>query len=211
MRNALAREGLTVAGAFAPAPHDRAPYGTRAILLVGPDGPAFWDRFRASVEYGDGMPDPLDRWSRRILGRIAAESGGMAMFPFDGPPWHPFRDWALRAGAAQLSPVSLLVSAREGLWVSFRGALAVPFAVTMDPAPAPCPTCAGTPCRTACPVDALGPDRYDVAACRAHVGTAAGAACLDGCLVRRACPPGAGRQPQAQSAFHMASFRDSGL
>ena len=52
---------------------------------------------------------------------------------------------------------------------------------------------------------ALGPQGYDVAACVAHLKT--GAACLDGCLVRRACPAAAGwGRLKAQSAFHMRAF-----
>ena len=179
----------------------------RTIVLLSPDEPAFWDHFRTSAEAGDGAPHPLDRWSERVIGRIAATLGAEPLFPFGGPPWHPFPAWAKASGQAWTAPVGLLVHAVSGLFVSYRGALAVPGAVEDDPAPSsPCPTCA-QPCRTACPVDAFAGGHYDVPRCKAYLDTEAGRTCRQGgCLVRRACPVGRDRRLPAQSAFHMAAF-----
>ena len=33
-------------------------------LLFGNAGPAMWEQFAASPEYGDGESDPMDRWTR---------------------------------------------------------------------------------------------------------------------------------------------------
>ncbi|MEO1689892.1 MAG: ferredoxin, partial [Pseudomonadota bacterium] len=68
--------------------------GTTTVL-IGPDEPAFWPLFSQSPEYRDGAPDPLDRWSRRVIDEVAAAQGGEALYPFGGPPYHPFYSWAL--------------------------------------------------------------------------------------------------------------------
>lgn len=145
-----------------------------------------------------------------MIGRIACDLSARALFPFTGPPWQPFHAWALRTGQAWESPVRLLVHARQGLMVSFRGALALPDRLPLPPPPPrPCDTCADQPCRNACPTGALTAAGYDVPACRAFLETPAGADCTGaGCRVRRACPLSAsyGRLPE-QSAYHMSTFR----
>ena len=179
------------------------------ILLLGPHEPGFWAHFTAQPEYRDGAPDPLDRWSKRAIGTLAAQWGGTAIFPSDGPPWPSFQQWARRSGQAFGSPVGMLVHARAGLMVSYRGAVRLPGAPPLPPpASNPCDTCADQPCRSACPVDALAPQGYDVPSCKAHIATPAGQDCMTGgCAARRACPisQSYGRVA-AQSAFHMRAF-----
>lgn len=202
-----ARDGLAILGAFHPEPADAAPEGAGTLALLGPAPGAFWPIFVASPEHGDGEADPLDRWSTRVIGAIAADFGAAAAFPFGGPPHAPFLDWARRSGSTWTSPVGLLVHARLGLFVSFRGALAFRERLALPKAPAcPCDGC-GAPCRDACPAGALGAGGYDVPACHAWLDTRAGATCLEtGCAVRRACPVGGGVQPAAQTRFHMMAF-----
>ena len=204
---AAAAEGLTPIGAFHPAAEDRAPPGTGTLVLLGPDGAGFWDRFRAGREFRDGAGDPLDRWSARVVGGLAERLGAGAVFPFGGPPWAPFTAWARLSGEAWESPVGLLVHARLGLFVSYRGALAFRERLDLPPGgPRPCDVCAA-PCRSACPVGALGGGGYDVAGCHRFLDSAPGRDCLDrGCAVRRACPVGADLRPEAQSGFHMRDF-----
>ncbi|WP_201158021.1 ferredoxin [Rhodobaculum claviforme] len=209
-----ATERLAVMGAFHPGPDDGAAPGTGTLILLGPDGPGFWDHVTAAPEFADARPDPLDRWSRRVIGRMAARLGGVARYPFGGPPWAPFHRWAVRGGRAWPSPVGLLVHETAGLWVSFRGAIALRDRLTLPPSHArsPCEDCAARPCLTACPVGALGAAGFDVPTCRTHLSAAAGADCLEGgCAVRRACPVSAahGRDP-AQSAYHMRQIHDGG-
>lgn len=207
---AAAPHRLAVFGGFHPDPDDGVPAGTGTLILLGPDEPGFWDHVTAEPEWHDGAPDPLDRWSARVIGQIAAAVGGRALFPFGGPPYHPFYRWALRSGRAFASPVTLLVHDRAGLMASWRGALALPGVhdLPAPPARSPCDDCPGQPCRSACPVAALGPPGYDVPACHAFLSTAAGTDCLScGCAVRRACPlsQAYGRLPR-QSAYHMRLF-----
>lgn len=206
----LAVHRLAVLGGFAAGPGDGLPQGTRTLLLVGP-GAGFWPHLTAQAEWDDGQPHPIDRWSRRVIGGVACDLGGKALFPFTGPPYHPFFQWALRSGRVWQSPVRLLVHADQGLWISFRGALALKQAVDLPPpAPRPCDTCVGQPCLTACPVGALGAQGYDVPACHAYLDT--GPACLSqGCAVRAACPVSQqyDRMPE-QSAHHMGCFHPGG-
>ncbi|KUF12493.1 hypothetical protein [Pseudoponticoccus marisrubri] len=202
--------GLALRGALHPDPEDGAPEGTGTLVLLGPDEPAFWPIFTASPEYADGAPDPLDRWSRRVIGALAEAWDGTALFPSDGPPYAPFLRWAEASGQAWPAPVGLMVHAQAGLFISYRGALALPVMLDLPPAAThPCPACA-QPCLTACPVGALGPGQaYDVPRCQAHVASPAGRDCREaGCRVRRACPVAQEgfQRLVAQSAFHMAAF-----
>lgn len=202
--------GLAVMGAFhAKGDEGDLPPGTRTLVLIGPDGGAFWPALAAAPEGRDGAPDPVDRFSRRVIGRMACDLGAKALFPFGGPPWRPFYAWALRSGRAWASPVRLLVHDRAGLMISYRGAIALRSRIAL-PAPLAEPPCAGCarPCLGACPVGALGPEGYDVPACRAHVASPEGAACrTGGCRVRMACPPAAAfGLPEAQRAHHMEAF-----
>lgn len=182
--------------------------GTR--VLIGTDAD-WWDVFRASPEHRDGTKDPVDRWSKRILGALAEQIGAKAQFPSDGPPYAPFIAWALATGRFWQSPTGMMVHDTAGLMISIRGALTLsePFPATPH-GETPCGSCTDQPCVTACPVNALsatGP--YDVPACKAYLDTPAGVDCMSkGCSVRRACPVSQRfARPHAQSAFHMRAFR----
>ena len=206
---ALADHALILLGGFQAVPEDALPDGTRTLLLVGPRQPGFWLHLTAQPEWRDGTPDPVDRWSRRVIGRIACDLGAKALFPFGGPPHRPFYTWALRSGRVWSSPVRLLVHDEAGLMVSFRGALALKKRVDLPPPPPlPCDSCAGQPCRTACPAGALTDAGYDLPACHAWLDTAPGQDCMTaGCAVRRACPVSARHaRMQEQSAYHMRQF-----
>lgn len=205
----LAAHHLEVLGGFHATAEDSLPPGTQTLLLIGPAEPGFWPHVTAQPEWSDGKPDPLDRWSHRIIGTIACDLGAKALFPFGGPPYHPFQRWALRSGRAWESPVRLLVHTSQGLMVSFRGALALRDRIDL-PAPVakPCDSCEKKPCLTACPPSALTGAGYDVPACHAFLDTAQGAPCLaGGCLTRRACPLSQGyARVKEQSAYHMVRF-----
>lgn len=204
----LAGDRLEILGGFACDGEAGLPRGTRTLVMIGP-GAGFWAHLTAQAEWHDGAPDPVDRWSRRVIGRLACDLGAKALFPFGGPPWHPFHRWALRTGRVWESPVRLLVHDAQGLMVSFRGALALRQDIALPPARSgPCETCAGRPCLTACPVGALTGAGYDVPACHAFLDTRAGTDCMgQGCAVRRACPISQEYDRMAeQSAYHMGQF-----
>ncbi|MFU8864559.1 MAG: ferredoxin [Rhodobacterales bacterium] len=202
---------LDIAGAFHPLPEHGCPAGTGTLILLSPCEPQFWPAFQASPEYRDGAPEPMDRWSMRVIGQLAQELGGKALFPFGGAPYQPFLRWAAASKRAWDSPVGLLIHDRAGLFISYRGALALPVRLELHapPAASPCLTCEERPCLDACPVGALDDSGYDVPACRAYIAGSEGHDCIArGCAVRRACPVSAahGRLP-AQSAFHMKAFQ----
>jgi len=199
--------GLTIAGGFHPQPQDGLPGTTRTLLLLAPNGSAFWGIVTASDFYKDGRTDPIDRWSRHTIGTWACELGAKALFPFGSLPYHPFHTWALKTGRCSASPIGFLVHADQGLMISFRGALALKEHVEVPPpARSPCDTC-DAPCTSACPVAALTRDGYDVSTCKCYL--ADDPPCMiQGCAVRRACPVSQiFDRPPAQSAFHMRAFR----
>lgn len=205
-----AEHRLSVLGAFHTRREDGLPPGATLVLL-GP-GEGFWAHFTGAPEYLDGGPDPMDRWSARVIGQFAEAHSGEAFFPF-GTPARPFIGWALRSGRAWVSPVGLLVHDTAGLLVSYRGAVLLGSELPLPETPrCPCETCLGKPCLSACPAHALRGKGYDLAACHAYLDTRDGEGCMTrGCEVRRACPAGANytRDP-SQSAFHMAAFHPAG-
>jgi epoxyqueuosine reductase QueG len=180
------------------------------MILLGPDGADFWRVFRASPEFHDARPDPLDRWSERVTGGLGQALGAKALYPFGGPPHLPFIAWAMRSGSAWASPVGLLVHETAGLFVSYRGALALPQRIDLPATGArPCDTC-DRPCLDACPAGALGAEGYDVPRCHDWLDADGGRDCMNlGCAVRRACPVGRDMRRAAQSTFHMAAFHGS--
>ncbi len=201
---------LTILGGFHPTIDDGAPEDCKTLLMLGPNEPAFWPAFTQSEEWLDGKADPMDRWSTRVIGNWAAALDALPLFPFGGPPFKPFYSWALRTGRIHMSPVQFLVHDTAGLFVSFRGALALRETIDLPDTPQnPCDTCIGQPCTTACLSGALSTDGYDVPACKTFLNTSEGHINMTtGCNVRRACPLslGFGRLP-AQSAYHMQQFK----
>jgi hypothetical protein len=183
-----------------------------SLVLIGSIGSSGWPAFASSPEYRDGRPDPLDRWSRRIIDALALACGGAPIYPFEGPPYHQFQTWARRADNVFASPLGLLIHPEFGLWHSYRGALALREAIAippLQPLASPCESCSAMPCLGACPVGAFKPGMYDVKRCASHLQTDEGTRCMEnGCLARGACP--VGRQyahAPAQARFHMQAFR----
>lgn len=214
IRRRIEAAGFCARGGFEPLPADElAPIDgvpVRSLILVGLTGRRQWRQFADSPEYGDGRPDPLDRWSARLIGGLARELGGNAVYPFEGPPWFPFQRWARRALVLHESPLGLLIDPEFGLWHSYRGALLLPFEVRF-PAPVswehPCSGCATKPCLHTCPVDAFTEQGYRVGSCRDHVQSEHVACRKSGCLARRACPVGAQHaHSAAQAEFYMRAF-----
>jgi hypothetical protein len=214
---AIAAADLAVRGAFhpvaadaVPALPDGEPAGT--LVLVGMTGRRQWPEFAASPEAADSRTDPLNRWSRRVIGELAAELGASPVYPFDGPPFLPFQRWAARAEPVHRSVLGVLIHPQWGLWHSYRGALAFAGRWALPArgeGRSPCDACLAKPCLAACPVGAFTVERYDVDACADHLRGPAGRDCLDrGCRARRACPVGAAHAfGEEQAAFHMRAFR----
>lgn len=216
----LAGVGLAGRGAFAADGSENVPDlsdgpPAAALLLIGNVGTAMWQRFCESAEFADRQPDPLDRWSRRVLNEVAGEFGGPGvcetLYPFGGPPYLPFQQWAQKAEAVFPSPTGPLIHAEFGLWHAYRGALIFSRPISLPPAEAdanPCLSCFDQPCLSTCPVEAFTAEGYDVPSCVGHLSSAEGADCNSrGCQARRACPIGqAYTYTPPQAAFHTRAF-----
>lgn len=202
--------GLAVLGGFHTRPEHGAPEGVASIAMLGLAREG-WDVFAASPEAADGQPDPMDRWSARIITALAEREGAVPLFPFGGPPYQPFLRWAAATGCIWPSPLGMSIHAERGLWMAFRGALGFAEAredLRAATAERPCETCTDKPCLSACPVEAFTGGVYDVPTCVAHIATPEGADCLGGgCKARHACPVGTDWSPApAQATFHMGAY-----
>jgi len=207
---ALARHGLSARGGIRfNGDGPVVPDGRRidSLVLVGHVGSSFWPYFETFAASASG-PDPLDRWSRHVVGPIADAFGGTALYPFE-KPWWPFQRWIAMGEGLKASPLGILVHPEYGLWHGYRAAIEFERRVDIPVARAgahPCDDCPDRPCIAACPVGAVAMDRFDVGTCRHHLaGAAGGAGCMrQGCLSRNACPVGRRyRYRPAHLRFHM--------
>jgi hypothetical protein len=214
--NALSPHGLILRGGFNFDANESAPPGpsgapAKSILLVGQAGSAPWPHFlRWRETQPAGLENPLDTWSRQIIGEAAQEFGARAISPSD-KPYLPFQQWAIRAEGLKPSPLGILMHPEFGLWHAYRGALLFETELAIPPPEKPihlCDLCIGKPCLKACPVGAHSESGFAHEACLSHVRGPDGAPCRDGgCLDRNACPYGAKyRYPIDEQAFHMAAF-----
>lgn len=210
---AIERTGLVPRGAMRLEESERrgALADVRTIVLAGMVGHDGWDAFAASEEAGDCADHPLDRWSRRVIEALALDVGAAPLFPFGGPPFWPFQQWARRSEPVYPSPIGLLIHPAYGLWHSYRGALGFREALDVPEStavPSPCDSCRERWCLNACPVGAFSGSGYDVAACAGHLEDPVGADCMGfGCRARRACPVGAEHAYGPEQAnFTMRAF-----
>ncbi|TIR48865.1 MAG: hypothetical protein E5X26_05025, partial [Mesorhizobium sp.] len=157
-----------------------------------------------------GIVNPLDTWSREVIGAVAQAFGARAVSPSDRP-YLPFQQWAMRAEGLKPSPLGILMHPQYGLWHAYRGALLFEEEIFLpEPREAIhlCDTCVEKPCMNSCPVDAYSEQGFAHEACLGHVRGPGGGLCrTSGCLDRNACPYGADyRYPPEVQAFHMAAF-----
>ncbi len=208
--------GLVLRGGFRAGGKDRVPEvgphaPAKTLMLLGNAGSSLWPIFRQSPEYRDGAEDPLNRWSERIGHLLAERWEGKALFPFGGPPYHPFVQWAKKAEGLRESPLGILMHPEYGLWHAYRFAIALSievtgFAVARPERPA-CEDCRGRPCLQACPVGAFDGSRYDVDSCVRYLEAPPDSSCRRTCKARNACPERVGyRYRPVHAAFHMEKF-----
>jgi hypothetical protein len=123
---ALATSGLVLRGGFGFADDDARPPGpggrpAKSVLLVGQAGASIWPHFSRwrEVQVRD-LANPLDTWSREMIGAVASRFGAHAVFPFE-KPYLPFQQWAMRAEGLRPSPLGILMHPEYGLWHAYRG------------------------------------------------------------------------------------------
>ncbi|MER8729563.1 hypothetical protein NKH28_06930 [Mesorhizobium sp. M1227] len=213
---ALSAHGLMLRGGFDFAGGEETPSGlsgaaARSVLLVGQAGAAPWPHFLRWLErQSQPIDDPLDRWSREVIGAVAERFGARAVSPSDRP-YLPFQQWAMRAEGLKPSPLGILMHPKYGLWHAYRGALLFENEIALqEPHDVIhlCDTCLEKPCLKSCPVEAYSANGFAHETCLAHVLGQNGAPCrTGGCLDRNACPYGTDyRYPSEVQAFHMAAF-----
>lgn len=213
---ALARYSLIIRGGFNFAGGEDAPVGlsnvsAKSVLLVGQAGAAPWPHFQRWLErQAKGIANPLDTWSREVIGAVAEAFGARAVSPSDRP-FLPFQQWAMRAEGLKPSPLGILMHPRYGLWHAYRGALLFEVEIALDEPHEVnhlCDACADKPCLKSCPVGAYTEHGFAYQSCLDHVRGADGEPCrTGGCLDRNACPYGVDyRYPRDVKAFHMASY-----
>jgi hypothetical protein len=216
MAAALSACGLMLRGGFNFADGEDTPFGlsgasAKSIVLVGQAGAAPWPHFlRWRESQSQAIVNPLDTWSREVIGALAEKFGARAVSPSDRP-YLPFQQWAMRAEGLRPSPLGILMHPQYGLWHAYRGALLFEDEIALREARDVvhlCDACVDKPCLKSCPVDAYSADGFAHGACLAHVCGADGAPCrTGGCLDRNACPYGkAYRYPATVQAFHMVAF-----
>jgi len=194
------------------------------LALVGNIGSSYWEQFSQSAEFKDGTAHPLDRWSRRVAELIAQRLSLQALYPFEGPPYYPFQQWARRAEGLEQSPIGVMIHPQFGLWHSYRFALLgvgleietgeietaqiAATSVVESPLASPCLDCAGKPCLNTCPVVAFDANGYAVERCADYLRQTPQAKChQQGCLARYACPVAPElRYVAAQGQFHLRAF-----
>ena len=213
---ALSIHGLIPRGGFVFGSDETSPPGpsglpAKSVLLVGHAGTSIWPHFlRWSEAQSADLVNPLDTWSRTIIGDVAEKFGARAVSPSD-KPYLPFQQWAMRAEGLKPSPLGILMHPEYGLWHAYRGALLFDIELPLAPPETTihlCDACVGKPCLKACPVAAYTPAGFSYQNCLAHVRGPDGSACRTvGCLDRNACPYGTDyRYAVDQQAFHMAAF-----
>lgn len=213
---ALSVHGLMLRGGFNFAGAEEKPSGlsgaaARSVLLVGQAGAAPWPHFLRWLEkQSQPIDDPLDRWSREVIGAVAGKFGARAVSPSDRP-YLPFQQWAVRAEGLRPSPLGILMHPQYGLWHAYRGALLFENEIALQQPHEVvhlCDTCLEKPCLKSCPVEAYSANGFAHETCLAHVRGQNGAPCrTGGCLDRNACPYGTDyRYPAEVQAFHMAAF-----
>ncbi len=193
---------------------DNAPY--RAMVLIGSAGGSAWTTIKQSPEYNDGKADPIDRWAMRTGTHIAKQLSAKAIFPFQGPPYHPFLTWAESVDEVYPSKLGMFIHRDYGLWHAYRFALLLldipnDMSIASEKPPSPCESCQGLPCLNSCPVNAFsfenGKANYDVATCVNHLHDSNADCHQQGCLARNACPVGINyRNPTELQQFHMQAF-----
>ena len=174
------------------------------ILIIGHRGSEFWPYFKASPEFFDDQPNPLDRWSKRIIEAAAPDLRFVS--PSDGPPYPPLHALT-QNGALHPSPLGMLVHADFGLWIAVRGILLSTTVFPHSVARKAPPQEIFDRCFEACPVQAFSQTGYAAETCAPYLLDNPSGDCWSGCRARRACTLGAHDAYNAdQARFYMDTF-----
>jgi len=204
--------GFLLRGGFHPHASDDLP-DWETVVMVGNAGPEMWQEFKTAVTEKTRLSNanPLDHWTQGIILKMAGELGASALFPFQGPPYYPFQQWATRSGPVNPSPLGILMHPQYGLWHGYRAALGFKEKFSIPERPKfknPCDSCVDKPCLNTCPVAAYSDNGLDVGKCVGHINQIPAVACMGhNCLARLACPVGRDWiYEKDHGNFHMVKF-----
>lgn len=178
----------------------------RGALVVGNAGRALWERLEAAPERA--LPDdPLDRYTRRVLGEAAQLWDPPAAVGFYAERragvYLPLVALARRAGLGSPGRVGVLIHPEFGPWIALRAVLLVPESLPETGAPPfdPCTGCPA-PCASACVGAAIDADGLDARKC--YDTRLTKPPCAGACAARSACVVGPEHAySPAQLAHHM--------
>jgi hypothetical protein len=219
----LAAHGLMTRGAVQFGDNEISPRlsntkPARALVLIGHAGSSIWPYFKAWHKAQQHLlSDPLDSWSKQVIGQVASDCGGEAVFPSDAP-YHPFQQWAMRAEGIKPSPLGMLIHPIYGTWHAYRGAILFDNLTQsqflkelnqpLQKLSHPCDACFAKPCLTTCPVSAFSDRGFAVKSCRSYLESTEGQSCVEvGCSARGVCPVGVEyKYAPEQLQFYMKAF-----
>jgi len=210
--DALTPQGFILRGGFRLNTEDKESLGkANTLVMIGNGGAAFWRHFD---EERPDLSNPMDHWTGQTLSGFADIFGARAIYPFEGPPYYPFQQWAQRCEPVYPSPIGPLIHPKFGLWHAYRCVFLfdeefdVP---ALESTPSPCDICLEKACLNACPAGVFDNGGYDVPACTTHLKASEGTDCMGfGCVARRACPIGQKfTYAPEQAQFHMEKFLES--
>lgn len=222
--DALAPSGLNLVGtasrsayeALVPTAYRLEPFlpRTRAVIVIGNGGSAFWTGFRPYAARHTRDPHPLDAYTVSIIERtltpILQASGAGYRYTY------PFRFWtepvsfmhlARAARLAGPSILGILIHPVYGPWLALRAAVLLDQDLPRPPSAAgfdPCPACSEKPCIRACPASAINAQSgWDIQGCASH--RLAADQCADVCHARSHCVYGREhRYPPDALGYHQA-------
>jgi hypothetical protein len=212
----LARAGLSLSGSLSIATYDSlvpavwrsaelAP-GARGALVVGNAGRALWEKFKVSPERALAH-DPLDAYTRRVLGEAARLTDPPAAVGFYAERragvYLPLVALARRAGFGSPGRIGVLIHPVYGPWLAIRGVLLVGESLgdAGQLAFEPCRGCPA-PCASACIGAAVGLETLDSQRC--YDTRLTRPECAGACAARSACVVGPEHAySAAQLAHHM--------
>jgi hypothetical protein len=216
---ALAGAGLALTGGMPIAEYDalvpppwraqRIAPGARGALVVGNAGRALWERFQASPERALA-DDPLDAYTRRVLGEAARLAPPPAALAFYADRregvYLPLVALARRAGFGSPGRVGVLIHPVYGPWIALRAVLLVGESLPLvAPAPFdPCRDCPA-PCASACHAGVVGADGVDRAGC--YQARLTLPACAEACDARSACVVGPEHAYSREQIAHHSRIR----
>jgi len=210
---AFKRTGLSVRGGFHVTESD-ALKGFKSIVMIGNAGPDMWLRFKSDIAETQRAADknPLDQWTKKIVIEKADNLQAKAIFPFQGPPYYPFQQWAMKSENLFASPIGMLIHPDYGLWHAYRAALGFNKQINIPRIKKqnnPCENCTDKPCLSTCPVKAFDQYGYNDNACAVYLKTnEGGKSCMQhSCQARLACPVGRDyHYSRGHGRFHMNKF-----